>query len=242
MSFKPRAALLLLLLCLLLFAAPAYAEGGFSAGPHREGNVGPGVDSSGTDAVVPIWDAPPTTLIKFAFEVTLITICAGCLAPVIGRIQDVLSHDKRKSIYDFICRNPGCAVADISVGLSINIGTVYHHLWMLELRHKVFFESHGKFARVYDGCLASSEKSMDRTVCAHVRNEMSRRLLNAILRNPGISNGTLSQDVGLDKSTVCWYLQKFMKDELVVTVREGRHKHCFINDEAKLALEKRVDD
>jgi predicted transcriptional regulator len=226
---------------MLALTSLADSETGYTAEPHRENNVDPMVDSSGADAVVPLWAAPPVTLIKYAIATTMVIIFSGAMVPVLGRIQDVLSHDKRKYIYDFICANPGSTIADISANLSINIGTVYHHVWVLELRRKIFFESHGKFVRVYEGRLAASEKKMDRTIYGHIRNDMSRRILHAILRNPGINNVMLSQAVGLDKSTIYWYLQRFKKDELVFMIREGKHKHCFVSDRAKSILEKCVN-
>lgn len=226
---------------MLAFTSLADSETGYTVAPHKENNVGPQVDRSGADAIVPLWALPPGALIKYAIAATTVIIFSGAMAPVLGRIQDVLSHDKRKHIYDFICANPGITIADISTNLSINIGTVYHHVWVLELRRKIFFESHGKFVRVYEGRLAATEKKMDRTIYGHIRNDKSRLLLHAILRNPGINNVMLSQAVGLDKSTIYWYLKRFMKDELIVMVREGKHKHCFVSDQAKSILEKCVN-
>jgi predicted transcriptional regulator len=225
----------------LAMAAPAYATGGYSVSPHSQNNIGPLVDSSGSDAVVPIWDLPIGTLINYFLASIFIILGSGILVPFVGRVQDVLSHDKRKMIYNFILTNPGSTIADISSNLSLNIGTVYHHVWVLEMRRKVFFESHGKFVRVYEGRLASHDKKMDRVVYAHVRNDMSKRLLHTILRDPGISNLMLSRAVGLDKSTIYWYVQRFIKDGLVVMEREGRHKKCYVTDASKAILEECIN-
>lgn len=175
-------------------------------------------------------------LVQFVAVVIVTAVGSCCLIPVIGRIKDVLSHEKRKIIYDFICLNPGSTITDISERLSINIGTVYHHLWMLKAHRKVFLEPHGKFLRVYEGRLKSSDKKIDRVVCAHLRNDISKRLLQMILNKPGVNNVSLGQAVSLDKSTICWYLQRFSKDGLIDMFREGRQKRCFINDHAVAIL------
>lgn len=233
-KLKPTAVVLILLLCLVAtgLTLPAYAAGGYSAGPHKVSGGSALKDSSGSDAEVPIWEAPPLTLAEYSLAIVFVTLGAGCLIPVIGRIRDVLSHDKRKAIYDFICRNPGSTIADISADLSMNIGTVYHHLWMLKARRKVFFESQGKFVRVYEGRLASSDRKLDRAIYAHARNDISKRLLQAMLESPGLNNMALSKAVGLDKSTICWYMQRFRKDGIVEMVRDGRQKRCYINAKA----------
>lgn len=244
-AFKARApaACILILSCLILagLALPAHADGGYSSGPHRE-NGGPFMDSGGSDAEAPIWEAPPLVLAEYALATAFLALGMGCLIPVLGRIQDVLSHDKRKAIYDYVCQNPGSTITGISAGLSINIGTVYHHLWMLQARRKVFFESRGKFVRVYEGRLASSEKTMDRAIYAHANNEISRRLLKVMLEDPGLNSVALAHVVGLDKSTISWHMQRLRKDGLVHMVREGRQKRCFINDQARAILKLSVDN
>jgi predicted transcriptional regulator len=227
----------LTVIAVLALSSPVIAKGSYQVTPHDAGNAGPLVDMSGSDAVVPVWDAPIGTFIEYMVATAIAVICSGILAPIAGRIQDVLSHEKRKSIYKYILQNPGCTIADISANLSINIGTVYHHVWVLELKRKVFFEPYGKFVRIFEGRLASSEKKIDRMIYSHVRNEMSKKLLSAILVNPGINNVNLANIVGLDKSTIYWYLRRFRQDGLVVMVQEGRHKKCFVNDKVKTFLE-----
>jgi predicted transcriptional regulator len=228
----------LLLLCLLMTgaASPAFADSSYSVRPHVDGSTDILTDNSGADAETSVWDAPLSVLVQFVAAVVATSVGSYCLMFVIGRIQDVLSHEKRKIIYDFICSNPGCTITDISEKLSINIGTVYHHLWMLNARRKVFLESHGKFVRVYEGRLRASDKKIDRAVCAHLRNDISKRLLQAILDKPGLNNASLAQAVSLDKSTICWHLQRLSKDGLIDMFRDGRQKRCFINDHAGAIL------
>jgi predicted transcriptional regulator len=227
----------LLGLAVLALSIPALAQGTYQVTPHDAANTGPLVDMSGSDAIVPVWDAPIGTFIEYILATAITIICSGILVPIVGRVQDVLSHEKRKAIYEYIMQNPGCTIAEISASLSINVGTVYHHVWVLELKRKVFFESHGKFARIFEGRLASSEKKMSRMIYSHIRNDMSKKLLSAILVNPGINNVNLANTVGLDKSTIYWYLRRFRQDGLVVMIQEGRHKKCFVNDEVKAFLD-----
>ena len=231
------AILSLLVIAVFALSSPAFAQGSYQVTPHNAGNTGPTVDMSGSDAIVPVWDAPIGTFVEYIVATVIMIICSGILVPIAGRVQNVLSHEKRKVIYEYILQNPGCTIAEISASLSINIGTVYHHVWVLELKRKVFFETHGKFVRIFEGRLASSEKKMDRTIYSHVRNHMSKKLLSAILVNPGINNVNLANTVGLDKSTIYWYLRRFRQDGLVVMIQEGRHKKCFVNDKVKTFLE-----
>lgn len=238
LRYRPMAVLLLLLLCLLMAgaASQAYAASSYSVRSHSDNGDDIMTDNSGADAETSVWDASLSVLVQFVVAVVATTIGSYCLIPVIGRLKDVLSHEKRKIIYDFICSNPGCTITDISEKLSINIGTVYHHLWMLNARRKVFLEPHGKFVRVYEGRLRASDKKIDRAVCAHLRNDISKRLLQAILNKPGLNNASLAQAVSLDKSTICWHLQRLSKDGLIDMFRDGRQKRCFINDHAVAIL------
>jgi predicted transcriptional regulator len=232
------AVFLLLLFCLVMTGAmlPVYATDGYSVRPHADNGADIMTDNSGADAETSIWDASLSVLVQFVIAVVATTVGSYCLIPVIGRLKDVLSHEKRKVMYDFICSNPGCTITEISEKLSLNIGTVYHHLWMLNARRKVFLESQGKFVRVYEGRLRASDKKIDRAVCAHLRNDISKRLLQAILDKPGMNNTSLAQAVSLDKSTICWYLHRLSKDGLIDMLRDGRQKRCFINDHAGAIL------
>lgn len=227
-------ALLLLLFCLLRMGVvlPAYAAESYSVRPHMDTSDRILMDDSGADFETSVWDTSPSVVVQFIAAVVATHVGSYYLGPVIGRIKDVLLHEKRKNIYDFIRLNPGCTATDISEKLSINIGSVYHHIWMLEAYRKVFLETHGKFVRIYECRLRSSEKKIDRIVCAHVHNDTSKRLLQAILDRPGVNNILLAQSVGLNKSTVCWYLQRFSKDGLIDMFRDGRQKRYYINDQA----------
>ncbi len=114
----------------------------------------PLIDVTGSDAVVPIRNSPPRTLVEYLFVYLLfIGGPAGLYyaIPVLGRLEKktILCNDNRNSIYKYIKANPGCTREDINKRLSINIGTVCHHVTALKLWGLIGYEENGKFKMIY---------------------------------------------------------------------------------------------
>lgn len=205
----------------------------------------PLVDAAGADAIIQIEDVPPNVL--FNYILTYLFLIGGpagifYASPILGRLERkaLLRNHNRNSIYEYVRANPGCTREDINKHLSINIGTVYHHVAILKLWGLVSYEKNGKFIMLYSGEMIGSNKQADRVVCAHIRNDMARTLLQTILWQPGINQKALVQVAERDDSTIHWHLKRFSQDGLITIENDGIYKRCSINPDYKPTLEKHL--
>ena len=204
------------------------------------------IDVTGSDAVVPIRNSPPRTLVEYLFVYLLfIGGPAGLYyaIPVLGRLEKktILCNDNRNSIYKYIKANPGCTREDINKRLSINIGTVCHHVTALKLWGLISYEENGKFKMIYSSEMMGRDKQADRVVCAHVRNDIARALLQTILKQPGINQKALVLMAERDDSTIHWHLKKFSEDGLITIKNDGIYRRYSVSPEYMPILEKHLN-
>ncbi|WP_424358216.1 winged helix-turn-helix transcriptional regulator [Methanocella sp. MCL-LM] len=180
------------------------------------------------------WNLPLWVKVASALDGLLITIGLIGIAPsVIGRIQDVLDNSNRQAIFYYVLNNPGCTPAEITARQNMNNSTVKYHLLMLESEGKVSKRRMGKFTRFYNN---AGVNDMEKVVASYLRNDTSKSILQVILDNPGITNNVLSERFSLDKSTVHWHMERFLKDGLVGFEQEGKYKKYFVKAEASTAF------
>lgn len=197
-----------------------------------------------TGAVVP-QDAPSISYwnlplwVQIASLIDGLLILAGLLgiAPaILGRIQDVLDNRNRHSIFDYVLSNPGCTPAEITMKQNMKIGTVKYHVQMLEAEGMIILKRMGKFTRLFRS--ASGNSDLERAVASYLRNETSRKLLQAIEENPGITNQWLAEKFGLDKSSVHWHMERFLRDNVIWFEQSGKFKRYFLDEDARTAMTK----
>lgn len=190
---------------------------------------------TGTDApLISYWDLPLWVKVASALDGLIIAIGLVGLAPIIiGRIQDVLDNSNRQAIFYYVLNNPGCTPAEITTQQSMNNSTVKYHLLMLEAEGKVSKRRMGKFSRFYNN---AGVNDMEKVVASYLRNDTSKGILQVIMDNPGITNNVLSERFALDKSTVHWHIERFLKDGLVGFEQDGKYKKYFVKTEAGTAF------
>lgn len=146
---------------------------------------------------------------------------------ILGRNKDLFGNRNRKNIFEFVSKNPGCTIAEVSKNLGINRGSAKYHIKKLVSKSQITTAKTGKFTRLFrnSGIFNNDEKM----IISYLRNETCRNLLLGIMENPGITNRNLAEELSLDKSTVHWYLDKFKNSNIILYVPEGRCKKCFMN-------------
>jgi len=219
------AAAILLLLALLLLPVILPAFNGPGQYTVKPGNaVEP--EPSASVPVVSFWQLP--LWVKVAGIIDTIAVAAFLLAAplIIGRMQNVLENRNRLSIFNYVLRNPGCTQSEISSVNNMKSGTVKYHVQMLASEGKLTLRRMGKFTRLFNSSRANSE--LEKVVLSYIKNETSKSLLCAIMEEPGVTNGRLSERFRLDKSSVHWHLERFMSDRLVRFEQDGRYKRYFI--------------
>jgi len=220
-----------LLFILLVFSMAAHAEkGGYIVEPYSpEDNLEDSlIDTSGADATISFWELP--LWIKIAYISGIVLAFSGMLklTPIIlGRITNLLENHNRRYIFRYISNNPGCTIAEISDQEKINRGSVKYHIHKLESEERITLIKEEKFLRLFQN--SSIFNANEKLIAAHVKNETSRLLLCAVVKNPGITNQELANKFNLAKSTTYWHLQKFNNDKIIIFETKGKYKKCFVN-------------
>lgn len=220
-----------------------------AAGIYFNVNVSPTGDyvvrpaSPPGEGVVPV-DAPAVSYWSLPLWVQLASVIdslmiAGWLLsflpPVAGRIENVLDNGNRHRIFNYVMTNPGCTPAEITARQNMKNGTVKYHVQMLEAEGMIVLKRMGKFTRLFR---SAGSSDLERVAATYVRNETSRGLLQAIMEHPGITNSSLSEQFQLDKSSVHWHIERFIRDRMVRFEQDGKYKRYFVSDEAKGVLAK----
>lgn len=141
-----------------------------------------------------------------------------------------MGNQNRQSIYVYVANNPGCTQAETAARQDMREGTVKYHLLMLESEGKIVRKRMGKFTRLFRN---NGTSDLEKKIASRIRNDMSRNMLIAIHRGPGITNQDLSELFGIEKSSVHWHIDRFLEDGIIQVVKDGRHKQYFVKDEAK---------
>jgi predicted transcriptional regulator len=224
------AAAILSTVIIIGFVLTVYSPGGYTVNPGTGGvddGQSPPTDARGTSyRDLPLWIQVAALL----DAVLLATGAFGIFCPVAGRILDLMGNQNRLSIYNYVANNPGCTQAEIAMRQNMREGTVKYHLLMLETEGKIIRKRMGKFTRLFRN---SGTSDLERKIASRIRNEMSRNVLLAILRSPGITNQDLSERFGIEKSSVHWHIDRLLEDGIILILQDGRHKQYYMKDDAK---------
>ena len=159
---------------------------------------------------------------------------------VAGRIENVLANRNRNRIFNYVHMNPGCTPAEITARQQMKNGTVKYHVQMLEAEGMIVLRRMGKFTRLFrSGREAATSKGWRRRMYGTRPAATSWR---AIMDNPGITNHSLSEQFSLDKSSVHWHIDWFLRDQMIRFEQDGKYRRYFVSEEAKGSALSEVDD
>lgn len=133
--------------------------------------------------------------------------------------DEALDHPMRRELMDRIEAEPGVHRNELIETLDAGDGTVRHHLdKLVQLDHVVQTCGQGYACYFPTG-------EIDRRVMAAapaLRSGSARRILEAILDEPGLSNGEVAARTGLSPSTISHHLARLQEAELVRADTDGR--------------------
>ncbi|OPY28873.1 MAG: Helix-turn-helix domain protein [Methanocella sp. PtaU1.Bin125] len=190
-----------------------------------------------TDApAISWWDLPLWVQVASLIDALLILVGLLKLVPfALGRIENVLDNRNRLRIFSYVQSNPGCTPAEITARQHMANGTVKYHVQMLEAEGMIVLRRMGKFTRLFK---SASGSDLEKAAVTYMRNETSRNLLQAIMERPGITNSSLAEQFQLDKSSIHWHIERFLKDRMIRFEQDGKYKRYFVSEEAKNVLTK----
>ncbi len=182
------------------------------------------------------WELPLWIKISYISVAILSTLIILKAVPfIIGKYTDILDNTLRNSIFNFIKGNPGETVSEISKERSVNRGTLNYHLNILLKNRKIILIKKGKLIHVFD---THSPSLKEKDIWFYLNNETERKILYSLMDTPGIANIELSALFNLNKSTIHRLLEKYEREGIIRSNKDGKYKRCYLTNEASEALKK----
>lgn len=133
---------------------------------------------------------------------------------------NVLDQGLRAKIYEHICRNPGIHMRGLAAEMDLKMGTLRHHLGMLQGNHKItVFEDAGS-VRFFEN--SGTYSTDEQAILRHLRNETTRTILRILIEQPATTRQDLAESLGISGPSVSWHMKRLEEDRLIVTSKDGR--------------------
>ncbi len=152
-------------------------------------------------------------------------ICVSAVARARSRIN---KNENRNTVYDFIAKNPGMTLYEVARGLSMNLGTVRYHAFILGINHRVVPYSDSKFVRYFTNSNSFSHE--DQAVVSLVRRESYGKVLRYMLTRLAVSNVEITKELGLQESLVSRCIKELVDKGIVVKEPSGLRGAYTIDD------------
>lgn len=146
--------------------------------------------------------------------------------PLFSRFEkdEVLDHNRREQLYQYIKNNPGPSFSDLRRILELSNGTLVHHLRILESQEFV--------KPVRDGFRTRFYVRGPRIVPTTYLTRTQHTILDAIQSNPGVTQKQLSQILGLPRESLFYHTRKLETVGKLRVAKDGKWRRYFPNAEA----------
>lgn len=134
--------------------------------------------------------------------------------------NNLLKHESRRLIYEIIIATPGVDLRMVAEMTGMNENTLCYHLERMVEGGKIktttiggvthFFENHGKYT------------SEEQILIARMQTAGSCRILQIIMKHPGLTRGELAGILGVTGPTVTRSVQNLVGEGLIRVERDGR--------------------
>ena len=143
------------------------------------------------------------------------------------------SNENRNAVFKYVTEHPGTTLYEISRGMNVNIGTVRYHLFILGINHRIAVQKTGqKFVRYFPNSGTYSKD--EQMIMSLLRREALRRVLGILMEHPGLSNGELSDQLGLPESAMSKYMKELCSKGIILKEQASGGRLAYaIKDEYK---------
>ena len=135
--------------------------------------------------------------------------------------KNVFKLEKRRKIYDFIDKNPGLNVREISKKLNIPYTSLSHHLKYFKKLDLIREIREGKYKKIF---ISYKLGAREKQILGLLRNDNSCKILLYLIWHYSCSQIELSKELLIPPPTVSYYLKKMLDMEIIeeVTAVNGR--------------------
>jgi len=135
--------------------------------------------------------------------------------------KEILAVKTRKDLYDFVRRNPGYHLREVSRVLGISITLADYHLRFLEKHELITSSMDGEYKRFYprstpgqaDDRPALTDR--ERQVLAFLRQPVPLRVINFLMERDAATHKQILEQVSVSPSTLSHHLRKMQAAGIV---------------------------
>ena len=136
--------------------------------------------------------------------------------------EEILGVKTRKALYEFVRRNPGFHLRELSRALSISITLADYHLRFLEKHDLITSTMDGEYKRFYprsqpgqaDARPALSD--IEKRILAYLRQPVPLRVINFLMERDAATHKEILEHVAISPSTLSHHLKKMEAAGLLV--------------------------
>ncbi|HTX43488.1 MAG TPA: winged helix-turn-helix transcriptional regulator, partial [Methanocella sp.] len=170
--------------------------------------------------------------IAAALYVLIRFIAVGAISRARGLVT---RNDNRNAVLRYITDHPGSTMYDISKGLGINKGTVRYHLFILSVNHRIAsHKADKKFVRFFPN--SNSYDKNEQQLVSLMRRESIRRVMEALIKRPGLSNVELSKELNLPESAMSKHMKELYSRGIVDKNRLDGGVSYRIKDDVRVSI------
>ncbi len=156
----------------------------------------------------------------YSFIIIILVIILVMVAYTRLKRKKLLNHIIRKRIYEHIELKPGIHFRALLNNLQLNIGTLTHHLKILE-REKFIREYQDGMYRRFSLFSETPTKTINLPI-------IQENLLTIIKENPGITQSNISKKTGNSRSNINYHI-KILNDSGMISIeKQGRISQCYL--------------
>ncbi len=140
----------------------------------------------------------------------------------------ILDLEMRRRIYECIEQNPGVHFREIQRRTGIAIGSLDYHLHYLHRHGMIRVEKDRKYVRYFP--LTKTWTDEEREILSLLRQEKIRRILVYMLQKKNANPQDISATLGIQSSTLSWYLKNLSAKGIIRYVKRGRHRFYAVSN------------
>lgn len=167
----------------------------------------------------------PAFLILF-LVIPLVLLIVIVLVYTKMKREQLLEHQVRNNIYNYVNKNPGVHYRGIMHDLNLQMGVLTHHLNMLE--HEQYIKS------VQDGMYRRFYPKDAQVKSGLILSDIQERILRMIHSTPGISQSGVARNLGLARKVVNYHVKILTDAGFVHVEPSGRESRCYYIDGLEL--------
>ena len=196
---------------------------------------------------VQLWELPPKEILRqlitepmayippiTAHLITLFISALGLAFLVLYRRKDSWENRQENGrpelILSFLREHPGSSQQQIADALGMPRSTLRHYLHRMQKKQITSYQYQ---ERPYYFAAGTSYTETERKICIILSREHEAQALTAIRQHPGITRRELAKLLHLSPSACDWYLQRFLEEDLLITIFDGIHTHYRLTREAE---------